>query len=172
MNRNIWTIIKRELSAYFTSPVAYVIIVIFLVLSGAFTFWVSRWLEARQANLGAFFMWHPWLYLSFLVQPKQIRVHIVKTSGAHQCFCCKLSETVGQLKVFIQSWMDAKTDDIELIWHKVDDESGKTESVVLANYQTLSQAGLQQNVVLLAELVEGGYPSLYQPPFGSVKLEI
>ena len=73
MNRNIWTIIKRELSAYFTSPVAYVIIVIFLVLSGAFTFWVSRWLEARQANLGAFFMWHPWLYL-FLVPAVGMRL--------------------------------------------------------------------------------------------------
>ena len=73
MNRNIWTIIKRELSAYFTSPVAYVIIVIFLVLSGACTFWVSRWLEARQANLGAFFMWHPWLYL-FLVPAVGMRL--------------------------------------------------------------------------------------------------
>lgn len=71
--RNIWTIVKRELSAYFTSPVAYVIIVIFLLLSGAFTFWVSRWMEARQANLGAFFMWHPWLYL-FLVPAVGMRL--------------------------------------------------------------------------------------------------
>jgi ABC-2 type transport system permease protein len=31
-------IFKRELKAYFATPVAYVFIVIFLVLAGAFTF--------------------------------------------------------------------------------------------------------------------------------------
>ena len=29
----VWTIAKRELSAYFTSPVAYVFLVIFLLLT-------------------------------------------------------------------------------------------------------------------------------------------
>ena len=37
---NIKTITKRELSAYFASPVAYVFIVIFLLLTGFFTFMV------------------------------------------------------------------------------------------------------------------------------------
>ena len=36
--RNIWTITKRELGAYFSSPIAYVFIVIFLLLCGFFTF--------------------------------------------------------------------------------------------------------------------------------------
>lgn len=57
------TIAKREWSAYFNSPVAYVFIVIFLVLSGFFTFSVSRLFEAGQADLQSFFFWHPWLYL-------------------------------------------------------------------------------------------------------------
>jgi len=39
---NIKTIAKRELQAYFTSPVAYVFIVIFLLLNGFFTFMVGR----------------------------------------------------------------------------------------------------------------------------------
>jgi ABC-2 type transport system permease protein len=56
-------IAKREWKAYFTSPVAYVFIVIFLVLSGFFTFSMSRFFEARQADLRDFFFWHPWLYL-------------------------------------------------------------------------------------------------------------
>ena len=34
----IWTIARRELAAYFESPVAYVFLVIFLLLSGFFTF--------------------------------------------------------------------------------------------------------------------------------------
>ncbi|MBM3385968.1 MAG: ABC transporter permease, partial [Betaproteobacteria bacterium] len=34
----VWTIAKRELGGYFTSPVAYVFLVIFLLLAGFFTF--------------------------------------------------------------------------------------------------------------------------------------
>ncbi len=58
-----WAILKREWKAYFNSPVAYVFIVIFLALSGFFTFNVSHLYEAGRADLGAFFFWHPWLYL-------------------------------------------------------------------------------------------------------------
>ena len=39
---NITTIAKRELGAYFSSPVAYVFIVIFLLLTGFFTFMVGK----------------------------------------------------------------------------------------------------------------------------------
>ena len=56
-------IAKREWSAYFNSPVAYIFIVIFLVLAGFFTFSVSGFYEAGQADLRSFFFWHPWLYL-------------------------------------------------------------------------------------------------------------
>jgi len=64
---NIKTVTKRELAAYFTSPVAYVFIVIFLLLCGFFTFFVGGFFERGQASLAApFFNWHPWFYL-FLV---------------------------------------------------------------------------------------------------------
>jgi ABC-2 type transport system permease protein len=39
--RNIWTICKRELYAYFVSPIAWVLLAIFAVLSGAFTYLIS-----------------------------------------------------------------------------------------------------------------------------------
>ena len=61
--RNIWTITKRELVAYFTSPVAYVFLVIFLLLTGFFTFTAGNFFERGEASLAAFFGWHPWLYL-------------------------------------------------------------------------------------------------------------
>jgi ABC-2 type transport system permease protein len=60
---NIRTITKRELAAYFTSPLAYVVIVIFLLLMGFFTFMAGQFFEIGQANLDRFFIWHPWLYL-------------------------------------------------------------------------------------------------------------
>ncbi len=63
---NIRAITKRELGGYFSSPVAYVFIVIFLLLTGFFTFMAGNFFERGQANLDSFFLWHPWLYL-FLV---------------------------------------------------------------------------------------------------------
>jgi len=63
---NIKTIAKRELGGYFSSPVAFVFMVIFLLLTGFFTFMAGNFFERGQANLDPFFMWHPWLYL-FLV---------------------------------------------------------------------------------------------------------
>ena len=69
MNRflkNVMAVIKRELGGYFGSPVAYVFIVIFLLLCGFFTFSVSHFYELGQADLRAFFEWHPWIFL-FLI---------------------------------------------------------------------------------------------------------
>jgi ABC-2 type transport system permease protein len=63
---NIKTIAKRELGGYFASPVAYVFIVIFLLLTGFFTFMAGGFFERGEASLNSFFTWHPWLYL-FLV---------------------------------------------------------------------------------------------------------
>jgi ABC-2 type transport system permease protein len=59
----VWTIAKRELGGYFTSPVAYVFLVIFLLLAGFFTFTAGAFFERGEASLAAFFAWHPWLYL-------------------------------------------------------------------------------------------------------------
>src|SRR6516164_216817 len=71
---NITTIAKRELVAYFTSPVAYVFIVIFLLLNGFFMFMVGGFFERGQASLAnSFFVWHPWFYL-FLVPAVGMRL--------------------------------------------------------------------------------------------------
>jgi len=71
--RNARAIIKRELSGYFGSPVAYVFIVIFLIMCGFFTFYVSHFYESGQADLRAFFGWHPWIFL-FLIPAVAMRL--------------------------------------------------------------------------------------------------
>ena len=71
--RNTKEIIKRELKGYFGSPVAYVFIVIFLLLCGFFTFYVSHFYEIGQADLLTFFEWHPWIFL-FLVPAVGMRL--------------------------------------------------------------------------------------------------
>ena len=63
---NISILFRREFSSFFATPVAYVFIGIFLVLSGVFTFFVGGFYERGQADLMPFFNFHPWLYL-FLV---------------------------------------------------------------------------------------------------------
>ena len=64
MNKLTWIIAKREWASRFNSPVAYVFLIIFLVLMGFFTFNISRFYEAGQADLSqSFFIWHPWLFL-------------------------------------------------------------------------------------------------------------
>jgi ABC-2 type transport system permease protein len=69
----ILTIGRRELVAYFASPLAYVFIIIFLALAGGLTFYLGAWLERGQADLQGFFNWHPWLYL-FLVPAVGMRL--------------------------------------------------------------------------------------------------
>jgi ABC-2 type transport system permease protein len=71
--KGMTTILKRELLAYFATPVAYVFIVIFLVLNGVFTFYVGGFYERGQADLEPFFQFHPWLYL-FLIPAISMRL--------------------------------------------------------------------------------------------------
>jgi ABC-2 type transport system permease protein len=69
----ISALFRRELRSYFATPVAYVFIVIFLVLMGTFTFYLGGFYERGQADLSAFFNYHPWLYL-FLVPAIAMRL--------------------------------------------------------------------------------------------------
>lgn len=62
----VGAVMKRELYAYFATPVAYVVILAFLVMSGVFTFYLGHFFEKGQADLSAFFQYLPWLYLFFL----------------------------------------------------------------------------------------------------------
>ncbi len=59
-------IVRKELSSYFSTPVAYVFLFIFLAASHALTFYVGHFYERGQADLLPFFNFHPWLYLFFM----------------------------------------------------------------------------------------------------------
>ena len=61
--RNVWIITKRELKGYFSSPLAYIFVVIFVALTGAFAFFIGNFLPRGQADLIPFFNYHTWLYL-------------------------------------------------------------------------------------------------------------
>ncbi len=61
--KNIFAVYKRELLGYFNSPLAYIILVIFLLAVQGFTFIVGSFLSTDNASLQGFFSWHPWIYL-------------------------------------------------------------------------------------------------------------
>ncbi len=54
---------RREFRSYFQTPLAGVFLVIFLLLSGLFTFQLGGLFERGQADLRPFFQFLPWLYL-------------------------------------------------------------------------------------------------------------
>lgn len=61
--RNIRVVFGREFRAYFTTPLAAIFLTVFLALSAGLAFFVSGFFERGQADLSAFFAWHPWLFL-------------------------------------------------------------------------------------------------------------
>lgn len=63
---NIWILCKRELLSYFRTPIAYVFIVVFLLISGLATYYVGNFFARGQADLVPFFSFHPWLYMLFI----------------------------------------------------------------------------------------------------------
>ncbi len=59
--REVRTIFKRELRSYFTSPIAYVLFVVFLGISNALSFFFTGVLEGGEADLFLpYFQYLPW----------------------------------------------------------------------------------------------------------------
>lgn len=64
--RGMSVVLRRELGAFFGTPVAYVFLMIFLVLTGAVTWYLGNFYEMNQADLRPFFAYHPVLYLALI----------------------------------------------------------------------------------------------------------
>jgi ABC-2 type transport system permease protein len=59
-------VFRRELGAYFATPMAYVFLAVFLLSLGMFTWEAARFFDTGTADLSPFFVWHPWIYMIFL----------------------------------------------------------------------------------------------------------
>ncbi len=102
----LFPILKRELKSYFATPVAYVFIVIFLFLSGLFTFQVGNFYDGGQANLNAFFMWLPWMYL-FLIPAISMRLWAEERKTGTIELLLTLPTTLAEAVVakFLAAWI-------------------------------------------------------------------
>lgn len=101
----VMNIFRREVNSYFATPVAYVFIVIFLVLSGAFTFYLGGFYERGQADLLPFFSFHPWLYL-FLVPAISMRLWAEerKSGSIELLLTLPVSMTQAVLGKYLAAW--------------------------------------------------------------------
>lgn len=99
------TVFKRELAAYFATPLAYVFIVIFLALTGALTFFLGNFFERGQADLSPFFLFHPWLYL-LLVPAVSMRMWSEERKSGTIELLLTLPLTPGQAVIakFLAAW--------------------------------------------------------------------
>ncbi|MDM8557737.1 ABC transporter permease subunit [Candidatus Parabeggiatoa sp. HSG14] len=101
----IWVLFKRELSSYFATPIAYVFIIIFLFLSGIFTFHLGNFFARGQADLMPFFNFHPWLYL-FLIPALAMRLWAEerKSSTIELLLTFPITITEAVLGKFLAVW--------------------------------------------------------------------
>ena len=106
MLREVRAIARRELAGYFSTPVAYVFIVIFLALASALTFYVGGFFERQQASLETFFSFHPWLYL-FLIPAVAMRLWAEerKSGTIELLLTMPLSTTAAVLGKFFAAWI-------------------------------------------------------------------
>jgi len=106
MMNAIATIYKRELASYFSTPVAYVFIVIFLILSGVFTFYLGGLFERGQADLQPFFGYLPWLYL-FLIPAISMGMWAEerKSGSIELLMTLPVSVTQAVIGKFLAAWL-------------------------------------------------------------------
>ncbi|MDH3279613.1 MAG: ABC transporter permease subunit [Gammaproteobacteria bacterium] len=102
----VWAIGKRELTGYFSTPIAYVFIIIFLFLSGIFAFYLGDFFGRGQADLVTFFNFHPWLYV-FLIPALTMRLWAEERRGGTIELLLTLPVTMMEAVVgkFLATWI-------------------------------------------------------------------
>jgi ABC-2 type transport system permease protein len=101
---SFWAVFKRELKSYFTTPLAYVFLVIFLFFSGYLTF-KQGFYEAEQADMRPFFMNLPLLFV-FMVPSTAMRLWAEerKVGSIELLFTLPVTITQAVLAKFFAAW--------------------------------------------------------------------
>lgn len=144
---NIRAIMKREWSGYFATPIAYVFMVIFLFLTGIFTFYIGAFYERGQADLAPFFRFHPWLYL-FLIPAIAMRLWSEEHKSGTIELLMTLPVSIAQAVMgkFLAAWLF----------------SGLALALTFPVWITVNYLGAPDNTVILASyigsfLMAGGF---------------
>ena len=103
---NVRLIFMREFRGYFATPIAYVFMAVFVALAGVFTMYIGGFFIRAQADLGAFFGFHPWLYL-FLIPALSMRLWAEeRRSGTIELlFTLPITMPQAVLGKFLAAWV-------------------------------------------------------------------
>ncbi len=103
---NVLVIFRREFQGYFATPIAYVFMGVFVALAGVFTMYVGGFFIRAQADLSAFFGFHPWLYL-FLIPALAMRLWAEERRAGTIELLLTLPVTMTQavLGKFLAAWL-------------------------------------------------------------------
>jgi ABC-2 type transport system permease protein len=104
--RNFCVVAWREWCSYFSTPLAYVFLVVFLVLCGFTTFELGGFYQRNQADLSVFFSYQPWLYL-FLVPAIAMRLWAEerKSGSIELLLTLPLTLRVVVMAKFFAAWL-------------------------------------------------------------------
>jgi len=102
---SFWAVFKRELKSYFTTPLAYVFLVIFLFFAGYLTF-KQGFYEMRQADMRTFFMNMPLLFV-FMVPSTAMRLWAEerKVGSIELLFTLPVTIPQAVLGKFFAAWL-------------------------------------------------------------------
>ena len=100
-----WTVCKRELKAYFATPVAYVFLVVFLFFAGYLTF-RGRFFDIRQADMRVFFSNMPLLFV-FMVPCTAMRLWSEerKSGSIELLFTLPITVMHAVVGKFVAAWV-------------------------------------------------------------------
>ncbi|MFN5588402.1 MAG: Gldg family protein [Holosporales bacterium] len=95
-------LVHKEWSAYFATPLAYVFLTLYLLLSGLLTFFIGGFLDRNQADLQAFFTFQPWLCLIFVPALSMRSVAEERKSGTLELL---LTLPLGSAQAVLAKWL-------------------------------------------------------------------
>lgn len=103
--RTLGVLTKREFVSYFTTPIAWVFLMIFVSLSGLLTFYAGEFFARGQADLQSFFLFHPWLYV-FLIPAVSMRMWAEERRSGTIEMLMTLPVSTGELVLgkFFAAW--------------------------------------------------------------------
>jgi len=134
---HVAVIVRRELTSYFATPLAYVFIVIFLAMAGALAFFVGNFFDRSQADLQPFFTFHPWLYL-VLIPALAMRLWAEerKSGTIELLLTLPISMTEAVIGKFLASWAFAGIALVLTVpfWITVNYLGHPDNGVILASY--------------------------------------
>ena len=101
----LFVLTKREFASYFTTPVAWIFLMIFVSLSGLLTFYAGDFFGRGQADLQSFFLFHPWLYV-FLIPAVSMRMWAEERRSGTIEMLMTLPVSTGELVLgkFFAAW--------------------------------------------------------------------